>query len=57
VLEARRYLHYTDRSITEIAFALGYRDVAHFSKTFKRLASLAPQRFREQQPAEIALQR
>lgn len=48
VLEAKRYLHYTDMSIKEIAFALGYGDLFHFSKTFKRLADVAPQAYREQ---------
>lgn len=48
VLEAKRFLHYTDLSITEIAAALGYSDQFHFSKTFKRLTGLAPQAFREQ---------
>lgn len=48
VLEARRYLRYTDLSITEIAFALGYNDLFHFSKTFKRLSGVPPQAFREQ---------
>lgn len=48
VLEAKRYLHYTDLSITEIASALGYSDLFHLSKTFKRLTGSAPQTFREQ---------
>jgi AraC family transcriptional activator of pobA len=48
VLEAQRYLQYTDLSITEIALALGYNDVFHLSKTFKRVTGIAPQTFREQ---------
>ena len=48
MLEARRYLHYTDLSVTEIAVALGYSDMFQFSKTFKRLAGVAPNAFREQ---------
>lgn len=48
VLEARRYLYYTDLSITEIAVTLGYTDLFHLSKTFKRLTGIAPQTFREQ---------
>ncbi len=48
VLEAKRYLHYTDLSVTEIAAALGYTDLFHLSKTFKRLTGVAPQTFREQ---------
>ncbi|MFO7169053.1 MAG: helix-turn-helix transcriptional regulator [Chloroflexota bacterium] len=49
VLEARRYLQFTDLPIKEIAQALGYSDLFHFSKTFKRLTGTAPQAFREQQ--------
>ncbi len=48
VLEAQRYLQYTDFSIKEIAFALGYNDLFHLSKTFKRITGIAPQTFREQ---------
>lgn len=48
VLEAKRYLLYTDLSIKEIAFALGYNDLFHLSKTFRRLMGSAPQAFREQ---------
>ena len=46
VLEAKRLLHYTDLSIKEIAMALGYSDLFHLSKTFKRLTGVAPQVFR-----------
>lgn len=48
VLEAKRFLHYTDMSITGIAEALGYSDQFHLSKTFKRLTGIAPQSFREE---------
>ncbi len=48
VLEAKRLLHYTDLSVKEIAVALGYGDLFHLSKTFKRLAGVAPQVFRDQ---------
>lgn len=48
VLEAKRYLHYTEHSIKEIAFGLGYSDLFHFSKLFKRVTGLSPQAFREQ---------
>ena len=48
VLEAKRLLHYTDLAVKEIAVALGYNDLFHLSKTFKRLAGVAPQVFREQ---------
>lgn len=48
VLEAKRYLHYTNLSLKEIAGALGYSDPFHLSKTFKRLTGVTPQVYREQ---------
>jgi AraC family transcriptional regulator, transcriptional activator of pobA len=47
VLEAKRYLQYTDRSIKDIAVALGYSDMFHLSKVFKRVTGSAPQVFRD----------
>ncbi len=35
VLEAKRLARYSDRSMKEIAYALGFEDLAHFSKFFK----------------------
>lgn len=35
VLEAKRLAHYSDRSMKEIAYMLGFEDLAHFSKFFK----------------------
>ena len=46
-LEAKRALRYTDRPLNEIAAALGYADQVHRSKTFKRLAGVTPQAFRQ----------
>lgn len=48
VLEARRLLQYTPQSVGEIAYALGYSDQFHLSKTFKRLVGIAPQEYRDQ---------
>ena len=48
VLEARRLLQYTPQSVGEIAYALGYSDQFHLSKTFKRLVGVAPQEYRDQ---------
>lgn len=47
VLEARRRLWYTQQSVGEIAYALGYSDQFHLSKAFKRLVGMAPQEYRE----------
>jgi AraC family transcriptional activator of pobA len=47
VLEAKRYMTFTDISIKEIASLLGFSDQFHLSRTFKRITGLAPQSFRE----------
>jgi AraC-like DNA-binding protein len=35
ILEAKRYLYYTDKSAKEVAEALGFTSTAHFSRYFK----------------------
>ncbi|MFC7526861.1 helix-turn-helix domain-containing protein [Parapedobacter sp. GCM10030251] len=35
LLEAKRYLYYTDKSAKEIAYELGFENPAHFSRFFK----------------------
>lgn len=47
VLEAKRRLWYTQQTVGEIAYALGYSDQFHLSKVFKRLAGMSPQEYRE----------
>lgn len=46
VREARRNLIYTNLSISTIAYSLGYRDPAYFSRVFARATGLAPSKFR-----------
>ncbi|QHS58364.1 AraC family transcriptional regulator [Chitinophaga agri] len=46
VLEAKRYLHYTDRSAKEIAYELGFESPAHFSRFFKNYAGTNVSEFR-----------
>lgn len=36
ILEAKRYLYYTDKSAKEIAYDLGFESPAHFSRFFKQ---------------------
>lgn len=47
VLEARRELAYTNKSIKEIALDLGFDDVTYFSRFFRRLSNDSPKGFRE----------
>jgi AraC family transcriptional activator of pobA len=46
VREARRNLVYTNKSIAQIAYALGFEDPAYFSRTFANATGLAPSDFR-----------
>lgn len=49
VNEAKRILIYTDNSISEISFALGFSDPSHFVKYFKRHTGHTPNAFRSLQ--------
>lgn len=42
IQEAKRLLLYTDKSIKEIAFELGYEDASHFAKFFKKQTTQSP---------------
>ena len=46
MLEARRLLLYTDMSVNEIAWSVGFEDPAYFSRFFTRHAGQSPRRFR-----------
>jgi len=46
MLEARRLLLYTDMSVNQIAWSVGFEDPAYFSRFFARHAGVAPRRFR-----------
>ena len=45
IVQARSLLHTTDMSVTDVAFTVGFNDLAHFSRTFKRLTELTPSSF------------
>ncbi len=47
IIEAKRELYLTHKSIKEIAFDLGYNDEHYFSRFFKVNADVSPQMFRE----------
>jgi AraC family transcriptional regulator, transcriptional activator of pobA len=44
--EARRNLVYTNLPVSSIAYALGFRDAAYFTRVFRRATGLAPSAFR-----------
>jgi len=46
MVEAKRLLLYTDRSIKDIAFELGFEDMSYFSNFFKKSAHVSPSDFR-----------
>lgn len=48
MVEAMRLLRFTDRTVGEIAHAVGYSDPLYFSRAFKRFAGRAPQAYREE---------
>ena len=52
LVEAKRLLSYTPRSIKEIAYELGFEDAAYFSNFFKKHTQSSPLDFRN--PAPIA---
>jgi AraC family transcriptional activator of pobA len=47
MLEAARLLRHTDKTVGEIAHAVGYTDQLYFSRAFKRHAGASPQAYRE----------
>ncbi|KAA0128470.1 AraC family transcriptional regulator [Chryseobacterium sp. SN22] len=46
ILEAKRRLYHTDRSVKEIAFELGFDDYPYFSRLFKRATGMSALSFR-----------
>jgi AraC-like DNA-binding protein len=47
IIEAKRELYLTARSVKEIAFGLGYEDEFYFSRYFKKKVGVSPQVFRD----------
>ncbi len=47
VLEAKRKLSFSHKSVKEISYELGFEDPAYFSRFFKNHAGIAPQDYRD----------
>lgn len=48
ILEAKKMLHLTHKSIKEIAFELNFEDEFYFSRYFKKSVGLSPTHYREE---------
>jgi len=51
ILEAKRELAYSALSVKQIAHALGFNDVAYFSRFFRKHMAMTPGEYRELQPS------
>jgi len=47
IIEAKRELYLTNKTVKEIAYELGYNDESYFSRFFKTNADVSPQLYRE----------
>ena len=47
LLESKKEIAFTDKSVKEIAYELGYNDPAYFNRVFKKVAGKSPLQFRE----------
>ncbi|WP_410429683.1 helix-turn-helix domain-containing protein [Metabacillus litoralis] len=45
--EAQSYLFSTDKTVTEIAYIVGYNSASNFNNAFKKMVNMSPQRYRE----------
>ncbi|MEM8524177.1 MAG: helix-turn-helix domain-containing protein [Bacteroidota bacterium] len=48
LLEAKRLLLYSNKTVEEITYDLGYKDIGHFSKFFKKHEKISPSQFRKE---------
>lgn len=47
ILEAKRQLYFTDKSVKEIAYEVGYDEPVYFGKLFKKVTGFTPLTFRQ----------
>lgn len=47
ILEAKRLLYFTDNSVKEVSYEVGYDEPVYFGKLFKKVTNLTPLQFRQ----------
>jgi AraC family transcriptional regulator, transcriptional activator of pobA len=53
IIEAKRLLYYTNKSVKQITYELGFEDPAYFCNFFKKHTMLAPVEFRNKKEMEL----
>ena len=54
LIEAKRMLLYTDKTVSEIGYELGYNEKSYFTRVFHARMEITPSRFREMTKAIIS---
>ena len=54
LLEAKRMLRYTNKTIKEIAYEIGFEDIQTFSRFFKKMENISPTDFKNSLLGTIA---
>jgi len=49
ITQAKKHLLYSNKTISEIAYSLNFKDPSHFSKFFKKMVGVSPRSFRKSQ--------
>lgn len=57
LLEAKRLLSYSDMSVAETGYILGFEDANYFTRFFKKLMGLSPTQFRDRVQATIIVKK
>lgn len=47
ILEAKRLLHYTDKTVSDIAYEIGFEELQSFGRFFKNSEGISPSEFRQ----------
>ncbi|MBL4600423.1 MAG: helix-turn-helix transcriptional regulator [Rhizobiaceae bacterium] len=57
IQEARRNLAYTSLTVAEIAYRIGYKDPAYFTRVFTRTTGITPTEFRNKLENDLEVRR